>query len=316
MSSEILLMFQETTRMFLYLGGQLVVLFLVLSYVVGIIQHFLPPEKVQKILGNQRGLIIAALLGAVTPFCSATTIPFLKGLLRAKANFGSIMVFLFASPLLNPMILGLLSFSFGIGIAVLYASVALTVSIIAGYVLEKMGCEDQVKASVFVGHNETVSCAGVNIRSKPSCAGACSAQKQPSDSLWIKTAKNTWADFVSALPYLTLGVAVGSVVYGFVPTDFISAVAGGENVFAVPVAAVIGIPLYISAEALIPLSSVLIGKGMGMGALMALIIGSAGASLTEVILLKSIFRNQLIAAFLIVVLAMAVTAGYLYNIVF
>lgn len=305
MSSEILLMFQETTRMFLYLGGQLVVLFLVLSYVVGIIQHFLPPEKVQKILGNQRGLIIAALLGAVTPFCSATTIPFLKGLLRAKANFGSIMVFLFASPLLNPMILGLLSFSFGIGIAVLYASVALTVSIIAGYILEKMGCEDQVKASVFVGHNETVS-----------CAGACSAQKQPSDSLWIKTAKNTWADFVSALPYLTLGVAVGSVVYGFVPTDFISAVAGGENVFAVPVAAVIGIPLYISAEALIPLSSVLIGKGMGMGALMALIIGSAGASLTEVILLKSIFRNQLIAAFLIVVLAMAVTAGYLYNIVF
>lgn len=303
MNSELLLMIKETAYMFLYLGGQLVVLFLALSYIVGLIQHFLPPEKVQKILGSQKGYIVAALLGAVTPFCSATTIPFLKGLLRARVNFGSVMVFLFASPLLNPMIIGLLTVTFSIKVAALYFSVALVTSVIAGYVLEKMGCENQVKATVFEGHNESVS-----------CSSSCGA-KAKNDSMWVKVGKNTWFDFKSALPYLAIGVAIGSVVYGFVPTDLISSVAGGDNLLAVPVAAVIGIPLYISAEALIPLSSVLLTKGMGMGALMALIIGSAGASLTEVILLKSLFRYQLIVAFLIVVLSMATSAGYLYGVV-
>ena len=227
MNYDLLDKLQETAEMFLYLGGQLVVLFLVLSYLVGLIQHFLPPEKVQKILGNQGGYVVAALLGAVTPFCSATTIPFLKGLLRARVKFGSVMVFLFASPLLNPMILGLLGVTFGIDVAVLYFSVALVISVIAGFVLDKLGCEDQVKASVFTGFEEQVSC--------PSSCGA----QTTADSLWKKVAKNTWADFVSALPYLAIGVAIGSVVYGFVPTDFISQVAGGDNLLAVPLAAII-----------------------------------------------------------------------------
>jgi uncharacterized membrane protein YraQ (UPF0718 family) len=113
-----------------------------------------------------------------------------------------------------------------------------------------------------------------------------------------------------------LGITLGSVIYGFMPTDLVAKYAGNGNWYAVPIAAVIGIPLYIRAEAVIPLSAALVSKGMALGSVMALIIGSAGASLTEVILLKSIFKNQMIAAFLTVILSMAVGAGYLYSAIF
>jgi uncharacterized membrane protein YraQ (UPF0718 family) len=106
------------------------------------------------------------------------------------------------------------------------------------------------------------------------------------------------------------------MIYGFMPTEFVANVASESNPFAVPIAAVIGIPLYIRAEAVIPLSAALAAKGMGLGAVMALIIGSAGASLTEVVLLKSLFKNPMIIAFLTVILSMAISAGYLYSYLF
>ena len=124
-----------------------------------------------------------------------------------------------------------------------------------------------------------------------------------------------WLQFKAIFLYLLLGVAFGSLVYGFVPTEFIARYASGDSPLAVPIAAVIGIPLYVRAEALIPLSAVLVTKGMGLGAIMALIIGGAGASLTEVILLKSMFRMPMIIAFLTVILGMAVSAGYLFQFV-
>ena len=127
---------------------------------------------------------------------------------------------------------------------------------------------------------------------------------------------STWADFKKVVPYLVGGIALGSMIYGFMPTEFVASMASDNNPFAIPVAAVIGIPLYIRAEAVIPLSAALAAKGMGLGAVMALIIGSAGAILTEVILLKSIFKNTMIAAFLLVILGMAVAAGFLYQFIF
>lgn len=112
------------------------------------------------------------------------------------------------------------------------------------------------------------------------------------------------------------GIAIGSIIYGFMPTEFIASVASKDNPLAIPVAAVIGIPLYVRAEAVIPLSAALAAKGMGLGAVMALIIGSAGASLTEVILLKSMFKNTLVVSFIAVILSMAIGAGLLHNVLF
>ncbi|WP_286266877.1 permease [Thalassotalea atypica] len=298
-------MFFEALNMFGFLSVELTLLYLLISYFVGVLQEYIPPTKIQNILSskNGKGYIIAAFLGAITPFCSCSTIPFLKGLLRAKAGFGTMMVFLFASPLLNPVIIGLFAVTFGLQVTMFYFSIAMGVSVIAGYLLEKLGFEKYIKAQAYI-EPETTSCS-------PGCKG-----KEKPVSKWVRIWRSTWSDFKKVLPYLFGGIALGSMIYGFMPTELVAQVASENNPFAVPVAAVIGIPLYIRAEAVIPLSAALVTKGMGLGAVMALIIGSAGASLTEVILLKSLFKNPMIIAFLAVILSMAIGAGYLYSYLF
>lgn len=377
MNPEIMTMAKEALDMFAFLATELIILFLAISYIVGVLQDFLTPEKIQSILSSKKGkgYFIAALLGSITPFCSCSTIPFLKGLLRARAGFGPMVVFLFASPLLNPVIIGLFVVTFGWQVAVFYFAVAMTVSVVAGYVLEKLGFERYVKPEAYEASG-TSSCgtscgdsSKKNEQAKPSsscgtsacgepapvaaktsccsepapvvaktsCCGdsalkaepkvevsCCSSdgtatativeEKEP--SRWVRIWHSTWKDFKQVFPYLMMGIAIGSFIYGFIPTDLIAEYAGEGKWYAVPVAAIIGIPLYIRAEAVIPLSAALVQKGMALGSVMALIIGSAGASLTEVILLKSIFKNQMIAAFLFVILSMAMGAGYLYTFIF
>lgn len=298
-------MVMDTLGMFGFLAVELTLLFLLISYIVGILQEYIPPAKIQSILSgkNGKGYVVAGLLGAITPFCSCSTIPFLKGLLRTKAGFGTMMVFLFASPLLNPIIIGLFAVTFGLKVTVFYFVIAMGVSVIAGYTLEKLGFEKYVKPEAYIAP-ETKG-----------CASSCGAKAKPINK-WVRIWNSTWADFKKVVPYLIGGIALGSMIYGFMPTEFVASVASENNPFAIPVAAVIGIPLYIRAEAVIPLSAALAAKGMGLGAVMALIIGSAGASLTEVILLKSIFKNKMIAAFLFVILSMAIGAGFLYQFIF
>jgi len=296
----------ETLNMFAFLAVELTLLFLVISYIVGVLQMYIPPEKIQSILSAKKGkgYIIAGLLGAITPFCSCSTIPFLKGLLRAKAGFGTMMVFLFASPLLNPIIIGLFAVTFSLKVTLFYFTIAMGVSVIAGITLEKLGFEKYIKPEAYIEPEAK------------GCNSGCSGGAVKPISKWRKIWNTTWQDFTKVLPYLIGGIALGSLIYGFMPTEFVARVANENNPFAVPIAAVIGIPLYIRAEAVIPLSAALAAKGMGLGAVMALIIGSAGASLTEVVLLKSLFKNKMIAAFLFVILSMAIGAGYLYSIVF
>ncbi|MCL6415023.1 permease [Aestuariirhabdus sp. Z084] len=298
-------MVQETLGMFAFLAVELTLLFLLISYLVGVLQEYIPPQKIQAILSskNGKGYVVAGLLGSITPFCSCSTIPFLKGLIRAKAGFGAMMVFLFASPLLNPIIIGLFAVTFGIEVALTYFIIAMGISVVAGYGLEKMGFEKHIRAEACVEDGPK------------GCGASCQGQA-PVVSKWLRIWRSTWKDFKKVLPYLIGGIAIGSMIYGFMPTELLSSIATRDNPLAIPVAAVIGIPLYIRAEAVIPLSAALAAKGMGLGAIMALIIGSAGASLTEVILLKSIFNTQLVMAFLLVIIGMAISAGFLYQYLF
>lgn len=381
MNPQLITMLKETVNMFAFLALELTLLFLVISYLVGMLQEFVTPQKVQSILSsrNGKGYLIAALLGSITPFCSCSTIPFLKGLLRARAGFGPMMVFLFASPLLNPIIVGLFVVTFGVKVAVFYFVMAMGVSVIAGYTLEKLGFERYVRKEAYGQENvehssccdtkaapalsscgETTKLAPIvslcsDVKPSPkmflyadvkptsvlssccetkpvplasSCCGTTSASVTPGADIptvppkldivsrSLRVWRTTWKDFKHVLPYLFVGVLLGSFIYGFIPTEFIVNYAGEATWYAIPVAAVIGIPLYIRAEAVIPLTAALVQKGMAMGSVMAFIIGSAGASITEVILLKAIFKNQMIAAFLGVILGMAITSGFLYGLVF
>ncbi|HIF9061538.1 TPA: permease [Photobacterium damselae] len=356
MNTELVSMAKEAADMFVFLAAELTILFIAISYLVGVLQEFLTPEKIQSILSSRKGkgYFVAALLGAITPFCSCSTIPFLKGLLRARAGFGPMMVFLFSSPLLNPVIIGLFVVTFGWKVAVFYFAIALIVSVVAGYLLEKLGFERYVKPEAYqdssanscsTGCGETkpsqTSCCtestaskhveptssccstkpATNTQKKENETSCCSTQPvektlQKPQSRWVRIWHSTWKDFKQVLPYLLLGIAIGSFIYGFIPTDLIAKYAGAGKWYAIPVAAVIGIPLYIRAEAVIPLSAALVKKGMALGSVMALIIGSAGASLTEVILLKSIFKTPMIIAFVSVILTMAIGAGFFYTFIF
>ena len=347
-----LTMLTDASRMFVFLAVELSVLFLVISAAVSLIRQKIPDAKIQVMLGARkgRGYLISAVLGALTPFCSCSTIPMLRGLLSAKAGFGPTLTFLFVSPLLNPIIVGLMWVTFGWKLTVLYAVIAAGVSVLASMLLDMLGFESHVidpkeakQSSCGTGCGTTTS-EPASVRATPCCsskaiksvtplkAQASCRPAQPevapaisccADSTaaltrapviptaFAKARADAWQQFKEVLPYLLLGVLVGSFIYGFIPAEWIAAHAGADNPLAIPFSAVVGIPLYIRAEAVIPLASVLLGKGMGMGAVMALIIGSAGASLTEVILLKSMFRTPMIVAFLTVILGMAILMGYL-----
>lgn len=175
-----------------------------------------------------------------------------------------------------------------------------------------------------VKNEQNISACCSSISSEQPAVSCCSGKTVGSvnfttntPSAPIKLAmKDALQQFKDVLPYLLLGVFIGSFIYGFIPSEWIATHAGTDNPLAIPLSAVVGIPLYIRAEAVIPLASALMAKGMGLGALMALIIGSAGASLTEVILLKSIFRMPMIVAFLTVILGMAILMGYLTQLLF
>ncbi|WP_264783641.1 permease, partial [Escherichia fergusonii] len=331
--SSWLAMLQDAAEMFVFLTVELSLLFIVISAGVSLIRQKVPDHKIQQMMGARkgRGYLLAALLGAVTPFCSCSTIPMLRGLLSAKAGFGPTLTFLFVSPLLNPIIVGLMWVTFGWKVTLLYAIIAASISVLASIILDSLRFERHIIASKSSSANccspaktspgttftpITASCCSATTkpiiklqteRNEQKISACCSSTNSP-----IKVAiKDALQQFKDVLPYLLLGVLIGSFIYGFIPSVWIAAHAGADNPFAIPLSAVVGIPLYIRAEAVIPLASVLMTKGMDLGALMALIIGSAGASLTEVILLKSMFRMPMIAAFLTVILGMAILMGYL-----
>jgi uncharacterized protein len=343
-----LTMLTDATQMFLFLALELSVLFLVISAGVSLIRQKIPDSKIQAMLGARkgRGYLISAVLGALTPFCSCSTIPMLRGLLSAKAGFGPTLTFLFVSPLLNPIIVGLMWVTFGWKLTVLYAVIAAGVSVLASMLLDMLGFERHVidpkeakqsscgtttsePASLSAtpcGSSKAIksvtplkaqaSCRPAQPEATPAiscCADGSAALTQAPvrSTAFAKARADAWQQFREVLPYLLLGVLVGSFIYGFIPAEWIATHAGADNPLAIPFSAIVGIPLYIRAEAVIPLASVLLGKGMGMGAVMALIIGSAGASLTEVILLKSMFRTPMMVAFLTVILGMAILMGYL-----
>ncbi|MBT3205269.1 MAG: permease [Gammaproteobacteria bacterium] len=308
---EIKTQFMNTMDMFVQLFVELTLLFLVISYGVAIINQKLPAEKIQRLLGGRkgRGYLTAAGLGAITPFCSCSTIPMLIGLLKARAGFGPTMTFLFTSPLLNPIVIALFIPVLGVKVTIMYAGFALFTSIIAGILLQHFGFERFVKQDMLKPRSSSCS-TGCDTSDDNSC---CNAEVKKEPSLWHKAWGESWSLFRSMFPYMLIAMFIGSVVHGFIPANFFAEVAGPQNPAAIPTAALIGIPLYIRVTALLPLVGSFIAKGVSLGAIIALVIGSGGASLPELILLKRLFFWPLLLAFLAVIFSMAVIGGFTFN---
>ena len=316
--------FIDTLSFFIYGLLELSVLFLVISFFVEIINFKVDAKTIQKVLSsNKNGYLTAALLGAITPFCSCSTIPLTIGLLKAKAGFGAVMTFLFTSPILNPIIVSVFYLSFGLKITLFYTFVAFTVSLLAGYMLEKFGFEQYViqqEEKITSPSCSSASSCGTDIKvSKfsvnPTDTSCCTAPT-PKQSVYKELFVKTYQQFLSFLPYIAIGIAIGAFVHGYVPKEFITEYAGKDSKFAVIISSLIGIPMYIRAETMVGLAPELIDKGLNLGSILALTIAGAGASLPEVILLRKIFKTPIIVFFLLTVFSMAIGLGYIVNIFF
>lgn len=294
---------------FLLITGELLGLFLGVSFIVALLQEFISEETLRRFLTKPSkwlGNILGAFFGALTPFCSCSTIPILVGLLNVGAPFGAAMSFLIASPLLNPVIIALFLMLLGWKVTILYAVITFVAAVLIGAVWERMGlASDYKKAAVDSG-----------------CGCACSscsadAAPEPVPLTWQGKTKRALVQtgilFRQVLPYLLIGAGVGAFIYGFIPEEVIVRVAGPDKPWAIPVAAAIGVPMYIRVETMLPISSVLLEKGVSLGALMALVIGGAGASIPEVTLLASIFKPRLVSIFVITILVVAIIAGYVFQ---
>jgi len=295
----------DTLRYFVLITIELIALFVFISALVEIILMYVPEEKIRRRLSGAGvfGNIVAAGFGALTPFCACSTIPMTVGFLNAGVPFGSTMSFLIASPLLNPIILGMLGAMVGIKAMVAYFVIGFLCSILFGFLLEKIGAQKYVK----------------NVRLKPAscCAGShevVDKHSLPFPSKLKVAFAGAWDSLRPIMGYLLVGVALGAGIYGYMPQDFVMKIAGPDNPFAIPVAAVLGIPLYIRAETAIPIGLALMGKGMSIGAVISLIIGGAGMAIPEMTMLASIFKKQLVAMIVLVIFLTAVVSGYLFNI--
>jgi len=311
MNPDTLVMLQDSAEMFVQLFVELTLLFWVISYLVAVINQKLPAKKIQRLLAARsgRGYLTAAGLGAVTSFCSCSTIPMLIGLLKARAGFGPTMTFLFTSPLLNPIVIALFIPVLGLQVTLWYAALALGTSIIAGVLLQHFNFERYIKQEVL--EPQTSGCGSSCDSGEPSACNENTVEKVP--SLWQKAWLESWSLFRTMMPYMVVAMLIGAIVHGFVPADFFARVASADNPAAVPTAALIGIPLYIRVTALLRLVGSFVAKGVSMGAIIALVIGSGGASLPEVILLKRLFYWPLMVAFLMVIFSMAVMGGFAFN---
>jgi len=339
---------KETAGFFGYTMVELTVLFVGISFLVGLINEFMPQDKLRSWLSgrNGRGYLIGSLLGGLTPFCSCSTIPVTVGLLRAQAGFGPTMAFLFTSPLVNPIIIPLFITLLGVKVTVIYAVVAIGMTIGISFLLEQAGFSRYVMLDGIQGKGgntipvqnlDSVQSSACCEKESPSlnvvqlqpamqcCGGATPTQTavpltaipmhNPQPSRARRIFSDSVGQFKSLLPYVILGVAIGSIIHGFLPADLVVRLAGTDNPLAVPISAIVGIPLYLRVSTMVPIAASLLAKGMSTGAVIALIIGGAGASLPEMAMLKGIFRLPLLIAFITSVMVMAISAGLLVNLV-
>ena len=282
---------------FFFLLAELSLLFIGISTIIGLTLAYISDDKLQRWLSHKGvfGNILGALLGGVTPFCACSTIPMTVGMLKAKVPFGPVISFVVASPILNPIVLSMMVALLGLKAGIIYAAVSFLAAVLFGLILEKLGFDKQVKNVIVTGGQQN------------------QAILETFKDKLIHALGSAIKDYKAVFLYLVIGVAIGAIIKGFIPQNLIVHIAGPQNPAAVPVAAVIGIPLYIRASTAIPIGLALVQKGMSVGAVIALIIGGAGMAIPEMSLLSSIFKPRLVGALVGVIFITAVSAGLIFN---
>lgn len=283
---------------FVYDVVKIFILLSVLIFVISYVQSFFPPERTRRILGGRQGIganILGALLGTITPFCSCSSIPLFIGFTAAGLPLGVTFSFLISSPLVDMASVILLASIFSWPIALAYVGVGLLVAVIGGTIIGKLGMEDQVADFV---RNAPVS----------------NADETLSRSERISFARDQVLDIVKKVwPYILIGVGIGAGIHNWVPAETISAWLGQDKWWAVPVATVVGIPMYADIFGTLPIAEALVGKGVGLGTVLAFMMAVTALSLPSLIMLKRVVKMPLLVTFTAIVTIGILTIGFTFN---
>lgn len=288
--------FFDTPKVLLLLTG--------IVFVMGIVQTFFAPERTRALLAGKRtgvGNVLAALLGIVTPFCSCSAVPLFIGLLSAGVPLGITFSFLISAPMVNEVALALLFGMFGWKVAGLYLGMGLLVAIVAGLVIGRLGMEKHLEdwvQAIARGDATPVQDEGLN---------------------WVQRFEAGWGhvrEIVGKVwPYVIVGIALGAGIHGYVPEDFMASIMGRDAWWSVPVAVLLGVPMYTNAAGVIPIVEALIGKGAALGTVLAFMMSVIALSAPEMIILRKALKPRLIATFAGVVAFGILLVGYVFNLV-
>lgn len=291
-----------TINFFIYDTIKIFILLAIIIFCVSIIRSYLPPEKIRSMLSRKNKYIsnvLASFLGIVTPFCSCSAIPLFLGFIQAGVPLGTTFSFLVSSPMINEVALVLLLGMFGWKIALMYIVSGLIISIFSGIIIGKMKVESLVEPFVY---QNTIN-GSLELPTMTRRERIIYAKDYTLDIL-----KKVWI-------YILIGIGIGAFIHGYVPADFLVQYAGSDKWYAVPLAVLIGIPLYSNAAGVIPLVSALTEKGVSMGTTLAFMMSVTALSLPEFMILKKVMKIKLIFIFAGIVATGIILTGYLFNLV-
>jgi len=292
----------DAVNFFIYDTIKIFILLSVIIFIVSIIRSYLPPEKIRAILSHKNkyiGNILASLLGIITPFCSCSAIPLFLGFIQAGVPLGTTFSFLIASPMINEVALILLLSLFGWKIALIYIISGLIIAILSGIIIGHLKVENLVEPFVYQNSvNGDIKLPSMSRRERVNYAMGYT----------LDILNKVW-------PYILIGIGIGAWIHGYLPADFLVQYAGSGKWYAVPLAVLIGIPLYSNAAGVIPLVSSLTEKGVSMGTTLAFMMSVTALSLPEFMILKKVMKTKLIVIFAGIVTIGIIFTGYLFNLI-
>lgn len=294
----------ESIRFFIFEVPKVMLLLVIIVFVVGIIRSYFSPESTRKALEGKPlflGNIMAGSLGIVTPFCSCSAIPLFLGLVESGIPLGVTFSFLIAAPMINEVAIVLLFGLFGWKTALIYVSTGLFIAIFSGWLIGKLKLEKWIEEWVY-----EIKAGNLNAREqKLSLNGridaGTTAVREIVAKVWI---------------YIVIGIAVGAGVHGYVPADFMASFMGKDVWYAVPLAVLIGVPMYSNAAGIIPIVQVLLEKGASLGTSLAFMMAVIGLSLPEAIILKKVLKYPLLFTFIGIVALGIMIVGFIFNFIF
>lgn len=297
--------FGEALNFFIYDVPKILLLLSGMIFLITLVQTFINTEKVRDVVekrGEGVGNILAASFGAITPFCSCSSVPLFISFVQAGIPLGITFSFLITSPLMNEVAFVLLLGLFGWKVAFLYLASGLTIGIIAGLILGRMNLEVYVEEFVYA------------VKAK-NASGTVLEEHLTWDERLQQARESTYEIVGKVWPFVILGIGIGAFIHGFVPENALTNIMGAEAWWSVPIAVLLGIPLYSNAAGIIPIVSALLGKGAGLGTVLAFMMSVVALSLPEMIILRKVLKPRLIAVFVGVVATSIIVTGYLFNLV-